>query len=168
MCSPLVRLEILPLANKQRYEKRLIGQLFTDGHDYIPKAKSPLMIHQKMDAKPEVKPEQINPKLEPRRPDLHILRSKTPDLPASLTPLGEHQTGHIPEEMPLSVSPALVVRDRDRASPTAMGGSESPLPRGKSPTGLPNLANLTNQKGGRKLKIDLNKGMEALWKRGTL
>eukprot|EP00063_Salmo_salar_P031937 XP_014006772.1 PREDICTED: partitioning defective 3 homolog B isoform X1 [Salmo salar] len=162
MCSPLVRLEILPLANKQRYEKRLIGQLFTDGHDYIPKAKSPLMIHQKMDAKPEVKPEQINPKLEPRRPDLHILRSKTPDLPASLTPLGEHQTGHIPEEMPLSVSPALVVRDRDRASPTAMGGSESPLPRGKSPTGLPNLANLTNQKGGRKLKIDLNKGTEGL------
>ncbi|CDQ73369.1 unnamed protein product [Oncorhynchus mykiss] len=111
MCSPLVRLEILPLDNKQRYEKRLIGQLFTDGHDSIPKAKSPLMIHQKMDAKPEGKPEQINPKLEPRR---------------------EHQTGH------------------------------SPLPRGKSPTGLPNLANLTNQKGGRKLKIDLKKGTEGL------
>uniref|UniRef100_A0A4W5JQJ1 PDZ domain-containing protein n=1 Tax=Hucho hucho TaxID=62062 RepID=A0A4W5JQJ1_9TELE len=153
MCSPLVHLEILPLANKQRYEKRLIGQLFTDGHDSFPKAKSPLMIHQKMDAKPEVKPEtvkpeQINPKLEPRRPDLHVLRSKTPDLPASLTPL--------------SVSPAPVVRDRDGASSTAVGGSESPLPRGKSPTGLPNLANLTNQKGGRKLKIDLKKGTEGL------
>ncbi|XP_064825492.1 par-3 family cell polarity regulator beta a isoform X2 [Oncorhynchus masou masou] len=162
MCSPLVRLEILPLANKQRYEKRLIGQLFTDGHDSIPKAKSPLMIHQKMDAKPEGKPEQINPKLEPRRPDLHVLRSKNPDLPATLTPLGEHQTGYVPEEMPLSVSPAPVVRDRDGASPTAVGGSESPLPRGKSPTGLPNLANLTNQKGGRKLKIDLKKGTEGL------
>ncbi|XP_020338288.1 par-3 family cell polarity regulator beta a isoform X1 [Oncorhynchus kisutch] len=162
MCSPLVRLEILPLANKQRYEKRLIGQLFTDGHDSIPKAKSPLMIHQQMDAKPEGKPEQINPKLEPRRPDLHVLRSKNPDLPASLTPLGEHQTGHVPEEMPLSVSPAPVVRDRDGASPAAVGGSESPLSRGKSPTGLPNLANLTNQKGGRKLKIDLKKGTEGL------
>uniref|UniRef100_A0AAZ3PUY3 PDZ domain-containing protein n=1 Tax=Oncorhynchus tshawytscha TaxID=74940 RepID=A0AAZ3PUY3_ONCTS len=162
MCSPLVRLEILPLANKQRYEKRLIGQLFTDGHDSIPKAKSPLMVHQQMDAKPEGKPEQINPKLEPRRPDLHVLRSKNPDLPASLTPLGEYQTGHVPEEMPLSVSPAPVVRDRDGASPAAVGGSESPLPRGKSPTGLPNLANLTNQKGGRKLKIDLKKGTEGL------
>eukprot|EP00063_Salmo_salar_P030811 XP_014005646.1 PREDICTED: partitioning defective 3 homolog B-like isoform X1 [Salmo salar] len=159
MCSPLVRLEILPLANKQQYEKRLIGQLVTDIHDSIPKAKSPLVIHQKMDAKPEVKPEtvkpeQINPKLEPRRPDLRVLSSKTPDLPASLTPLGEHQTGHVPEEMPLSVSPAPVVRDRDGASPMAVGGSESPLAQGKSPTGLPNLANLTNQKGGLKLKIE--------------
>uniref|UniRef100_A0A4W5N4E9 PDZ domain-containing protein n=1 Tax=Hucho hucho TaxID=62062 RepID=A0A4W5N4E9_9TELE len=163
MCSPLVRLEILPLANKQRYEKCLIGQLFTGSHDSVPKAKSPLMIHQKMDGKPEtLKPEQINPKLEPRRPDLRVLRSKTPDLPASLTPLREHQTGHVPDEMPLSVSPAPVVRDRDGASPTAVGGSESPLPRGKSPTGLPNLANLINQKGGRKLKIDLRKGDEGL------
>ncbi|CAB1328062.1 unnamed protein product, partial [Coregonus sp. 'balchen'] len=162
MSSPLVRLEVLPLANKQRYEKRLIGQLFTDGHDSVPKAKSPLMIHRRMDAKPEVKPEtvkpeQINPKLEPRRPDLHVLRSKTPDLPASLTLQGEHQTGHIPEERPLSVSPA--VRDRDGASPTAVGGNESPLPQEKSPTWLPNL---TNQMGGRKLKIDLKKGTEGL------
>ncbi|XP_041711601.2 partitioning defective 3 homolog B isoform X2 [Coregonus clupeaformis] len=162
MSSPLVRLEVLPLANKQRYEKRLIGQLFTDGHDSVPKAKSPLMIHRKMDAKPEVKPEtvkpeQINPKLEPRRPDLHVLRSKTPDLPASLTLQGEHQTGHIPEERPLSVSPA--VRDRDGASPTVVGGNESPLPQEKSPTWLPNL---TNQMGGRKLKIDLKKGTEGL------
>uniref|UniRef100_A0A8C7SXP2 PDZ domain-containing protein n=1 Tax=Oncorhynchus mykiss TaxID=8022 RepID=A0A8C7SXP2_ONCMY len=167
MCSPLVRLEILPLANKQRYEKRLIGQLFTDSHDSVSKAMSPLVIHQKMDAKPEVKPEtvkpeQISPKLEPRRPELCVLRSKTPDLPASLTLLWEHQTGHVPEEMPLSVSPAPVVRYRDGASPTAVGVSESPLSRGKSPTGLPNLANLTNQKGGRKLKIDLRKGTEGL------
>ncbi|KAG7467373.1 hypothetical protein MATL_G00152610 [Megalops atlanticus] len=52
MCSPSVRLEVLPVHNKDRYEKSLIGQLFNlEGPDGAPKVKVPPPVK----AKPEVK-----------------------------------------------------------------------------------------------------------------
>ncbi|XP_030641799.1 partitioning defective 3 homolog B [Chanos chanos] len=53
MRSPLVRLEVLPVSNKERYEKNLIGQLFTsESHDGTTKTKDPPPLK----VKPIVKP----------------------------------------------------------------------------------------------------------------
>lgn len=44
MRSPLVRLEVVPSSNKERFEKSLIGQLFNSGPESsprIPKTKDP-------------------------------------------------------------------------------------------------------------------------------
>ncbi|XP_060786167.1 partitioning defective 3 homolog B isoform X3 [Neoarius graeffei] len=42
MRSPAVRLEVLPMANKERFEKNLIGHLFSaDSHDGTPRPKEP-------------------------------------------------------------------------------------------------------------------------------
>lgn len=42
MRSPAVRLEVLPIVNKERFEKSLIGHLFSiDSHDGTPQVKEP-------------------------------------------------------------------------------------------------------------------------------
>uniref|UniRef100_A0A3B3Z6W0 PDZ domain-containing protein n=1 Tax=Periophthalmus magnuspinnatus TaxID=409849 RepID=A0A3B3Z6W0_9GOBI len=97
MSAPVIRCEVLPAANKPRYEKSLIGNIFnSDSKDSSTKA-----------------------------------------------------------------SP-VVVRSR---SPVPPGGSAipSPTPRVQSTNPVTStLANLTNKKGGKKIKIDLKKGPEGL------
>ncbi|KAM4602177.1 par-3 family cell polarity regulator beta a [Polymixia lowei] len=138
MSSSLVRLEVLPMSNKPRYEKGLIGQLFNvEGHNPSPKANSPMV---------------ARPKPEARRPDV---RAKTPD-PGPVNPPEELQSGHGYKERAPSVSPTPPAR-AESSSPAPGAQSQSPV-AGKSP----GLASLTTKKGGKKIKIDLKKGSEGL------
>lgn len=147
MSSPSVRLEVLPVGNKPRYEKSLIGQLFTaDGRDASTKAKSPVLVRAKTEFQPDSKP---NAKQETRLPDT---RAKTPELTAVNAPPAEHQSGHASLER---ASPAPLARAAS-ISPTPGTGSQSPLPS-KSLV-VPGLPNLTSRRGGKKIKIDLKKG----------
>ncbi|XP_068561524.1 LOW QUALITY PROTEIN: partitioning defective 3 homolog B-like [Cebidichthys violaceus] len=148
--SSSVRLEVLPPANKPRYEKSLIGQLFTaDGKESAPKARSPMAPRAKTEPEPR---QDAGGRLEVRRPDG---RAKTPETPAANAPLPELQPGH-------------GSLDRVSATPPARGASSSPTPRtqsqsplaGRSP--VPGLTNLAGRKGGKTMKIDLKKGGEGL------
>ncbi|XP_070786527.1 par-3 family cell polarity regulator beta a [Enoplosus armatus] len=155
MSSSSVRLEVLPAASKPRYEKSLIGQLFTvDGKDPSAKTKSPMVVRAKTDSLPGPKQDiKQSTKLEVRRPDA---RAKTPEPTAIIPRPVELQPGHGSLER---VSPSLPARAAS-SSPTPRTRSQSPL-ASKSPV-MPGLANLTNRKGGKKLKIDLKKGAEGL------
>lgn len=150
MSTPSVRLEVLPVANKPRYEKSLIGQLFTaDGKETPMTAKSPMVVRAKMDSQPEPKED-----TKPKRPDT---RAKTPEPTAVHTPPpAELQPGHGSSER---VSPAPAARAAS-SSPTPRTRSQSPL--ATKSTGLPGLASLTSRKGGKRIKIDLKKGTEGL------
>lgn len=149
MGSPSVRVDVLPAANKSRYEKSFIGQLFTgDSKESSAKA-SPVVARAKADPEPEPRMNTM------RRPDLH---SQTRE----------------PNTQPLELQPAHGYLERASPTSTAKGGSSSPTPwahsespqASRSPV-APNLANLTNRKGGKKFKIDLKKGEYALSKRFT-
>ncbi|XP_026217952.1 par-3 family cell polarity regulator beta a [Anabas testudineus] len=152
MSSPLVHVEVLPVANKPRYEKSLIGQLFTgDMKDSTAKANSPLQVRAKTDSQPEPKQDvKLNAKREARQPGDTYAR--TQEAAAVNPPPVEPQSGHSSLER---ISP----------TPPARAASSSPTPRSplpsKSPV-LPNLANLTNRKGGKRINIDLKKGAEGL------
>uniref|UniRef100_H3DAL5 PDZ domain-containing protein n=1 Tax=Tetraodon nigroviridis TaxID=99883 RepID=H3DAL5_TETNG len=62
MATPSVQLEILSVANRTRYEKGLIGQLFTgDGKDLSAKTKSPMLVR----AKERVSPTALAPQTRP-------------------------------------------------------------------------------------------------------
>lgn len=140
MSCPSVSVEVLPVANKVRYEKSLIGQLFTgDSKDPLVKAKSPKGLRAKNDPQPEPKSEsRPNARLDARRPDAD---AKTPEPAAVNTPPAENQSRH---------------GSLERGSrPLARTASSSPTPR--SPA-LPGLASLTSRKGGKRIKIDLKKG----------
>ncbi|XP_030266169.1 par-3 family cell polarity regulator beta a isoform X1 [Sparus aurata] len=152
MANSSVRLEVLPMANKPRYEKSLIGQLFTgDGKESPVKGKSPMVVRAKNDLQPEPKQDT---KLNTKRADT---RAKTPEtFVANTPPPAELQPGHGSLER---VSPAPAA-GAARSSPTPRTGSQSPL-ASKSPV-LPGLANLTGKKGGKRIKIDLKKGTEGL------
>lgn len=148
MSSSLVRVEILPVANKPRYEKSLIGQLFTgDMKDSSAKAKSPVLVRSNADSQTEPKQDaKLNAKLEARQPG--YTQARTYEVAAGNPPPVELQSG------PSSL-------ERISPTPPARPASSSPTPRSplpsKSPV-LPSLANLTNRKGGKRLKIDLKKG----------
>uniref|UniRef100_A0A8C9XXJ5 PDZ domain-containing protein n=1 Tax=Sander lucioperca TaxID=283035 RepID=A0A8C9XXJ5_SANLU len=132
MTTSSVRLEVLPQANKPRYEKSLIGQLFTSDEPQ--------------------KDTKLNTKLEVRRPDT---RAKTPE-PAAVNPSpAELQRVHGSLE---TVSPTPPARAAS-SSPTPRPRSQSPL-ASKSPA--PGMASLSSKKGGKKIKIDLKKGAEGL------
>lgn len=147
MSSPFVRLEVLPVGNKPRYEKSLIGQLFTaDGRDASAKAKSPVPVRAKTEFQPDSKP---NAKQETRLPDT---RTKTPEPTAVIAPPAERQSVHESLER---ASPALLARAASD-SPTPGTGSQSPLP--SKSTVVPGLPNLTSRRGGKRIKIDLKKG----------
>lgn len=148
MSSSLVRVEILPVLNKPRYEKSLIGQLFTgDTKDSSAKAKSPLLVRGKADSQPEPKQDaKLNAKLEVRQPG--YTQASTHEAAAVNPPSVELQSGHSSLER---ISP----------TPPARPASSSPKPRSPLPSNspvLPSLANLTNRKAGKKMKIDLKKG----------
>ncbi|XP_061698354.1 partitioning defective 3 homolog B-like isoform X1 [Syngnathoides biaculeatus] len=117
MHSSIVSLEVLPSSNRERFEKSLIGQLFSNGagHDSsprIPKTKEPPPL---VKAKPVFRP-----------PEFAVVR---------------------------------VAEDAGSLEAArSKGGSEISLSE-KSPA-LSSL--MTNKKGGRKLRIDLTKGLEGL------
>ncbi|XP_067298301.1 par-3 family cell polarity regulator beta a isoform X2 [Pseudorasbora parva] len=142
MSSSSIHLEVLPVANKLRYEKSLIGQLFnsTEPTTVVPKVKSPFLVHKLLPSNaatpsPEPPPSQTPP---PKEEELH---------PARYTPIESNHHRDTPSP-PISASPTL----KDR--------SESPAPK-KTPA-LVSLVNTINKKSGKKMKIDLKKGMEGL------
>ncbi|TDG96206.1 hypothetical protein EPR50_G00237580 [Perca flavescens] len=154
MTTASVRLDVLPQANKQRYEKSLIGQLFTsDSKDSSAKAKSPMVTLAKINSQPDPpKDTKLNTKLEVRQPDT---RAKTPE-PAAVNPSpAELQRGRgSPERVPPTPSARAA-----SSSPTPRPRSQSPL---ASKSSAPGMASLSGKKGGKKIKIDLKKGAEGL------
>ncbi|KAI9525791.1 hypothetical protein NQZ68_002339 [Dissostichus eleginoides] len=145
--SSPVRLEVLPLANKPRYEKSLIGQLFTgDAKDAPAKLKSPILLRAKTDSQPAPKRDaKPNTNLGVRRADP---RTRTPE-PHVANP-------------PAELRPGPGSLERGSPSPSSRAESSSPpRTRSQSPQSsrspLPGLGNLTGRKGGKKLKIDLKK-----------
>lgn len=160
MSTPSVHLEVLSVANKTRYEKSLIGQLFTgDGRDLPAKTKSPTVLRAKANAQPEPKGDKLTTKLEVRQPDM---RSKTPEPDLSIPP-PTLQSGQDTQDRvsptapgpPSGPAPGPPTRTSS-ASPTLKARSQSP-PATKSPI-IPVLPNLTSKRGGRRIKIDLKKG----------
>lgn len=142
MSSSTVRLEVLPVANKLRYEKSLISQVFnsTEPTTVVPKVKSPFLVH-------KLRPSNaVTPSPEPPV-------SQTPPLkeeelrPARHSPVESNHHRDTPSP-PVSASPIL----KDR--------SESPAP--KMTPALTALVNMTCKKPGKKMKIDLKKGTEGL------
>lgn len=141
MSSSPIRLEVLPVANKLRYEKSLIGQLFnsTEPTTVVPKVKSPFLVH-KLNSSNAATPS----------PEPAV--SQTPPLkeeelhPARHTPVESNHHRDTPSP-PVSASPTL----KDR--------SESPAPKTSA---LASLVNMINKKPGKKMKIDLKKGTEGL------
>uniref|UniRef100_A0A3P9MDY4 PDZ domain-containing protein n=1 Tax=Oryzias latipes TaxID=8090 RepID=A0A3P9MDY4_ORYLA len=136
MMSPSVCLEVLPAANKPRYEKNLIGQLFSDGKESPSKTWSPGTSRAQLDPKQD-------PKLK--------VDAKLPD--------GPRRT----YEPSLQNKPQ--VHSADRGSPTPPSPSptrsQSP-PDPRSPTAPADLTNMTPRKGGKKIRVDLKKGTEGL------
>lgn len=133
MATPSVRLELLPVANKPRYEKSVIGQLFTaDGHDppATMRAKSPAMALTKPT---DAQEHRSSARQETRLPET---RAKTPEPDTQLLPSG-----------PEALEPGP-------PSPTM---PRSPLP-GRSPAAVAAIPTVTSRKGGKKVKIDLRKG----------
>lgn len=152
MAAPSVHLEVLTVANRTRYEKSLIGQLFTgDGKDLSVKTKSPMLVRAKANPQPEPKGDRLNTKLEARQPDV---RSKTPEPDATIPP-PTLQSGQDSQERVSRTAPALPTRTTS-TSPTPKGRSQSPLVV-QSPI-IPGLPNVTSKKGGKRIKIDLMKG----------
>ncbi|XP_060923246.1 par-3 family cell polarity regulator beta a [Limanda limanda] len=141
MGTTSVRLEVVPVPNKLRYEKSLIGQLFTgDAKDLSAKTKSPMLLRAKTDPPPEPKPHsKPNSNVEVRRPDP---RAKTPEPPAAYAQAEERLSSN-------GSSP----------TPSVRTASSSPASRSPVPPGLPNLS---GKKGGKRIKIDLKKGTEGL------
>lgn len=173
--SSPVRLEVLPVSNKLRYERTLIGQLvgLNEGSvvESLPKSRSPLLLHPKLGAVRE------NPETPPRSPEVPAAASAAPaSAPAPapaptpvVAPVTVAQAAPVRapspqrEEPPVRRTPDLPRSTESTppraasASPTSSRGrSESPLSK-KGPQ-LSTLINLANKKGGKKMKIDLRKG----------
>ncbi|XP_035006506.2 par-3 family cell polarity regulator beta a isoform X1 [Hippoglossus stenolepis] len=146
MGTSSIRLEVVPVPSKLRYEKSLIGQLFTgDTKDLSAKVKSPMLVRAKTDPHPEPKPHsKPNSNVEVRRPDP---RAKTPEPPAAYAPA--------------AYAPADELHSSNGSSPTPSARTASSSPASRSPV-PPGLANLSSKKGGKRLKIDLKKGTEGL------
>ncbi|XP_056309834.1 LOW QUALITY PROTEIN: par-3 family cell polarity regulator beta a [Danio aesculapii] len=131
-----VHLEVLPVANKLRYEKSLIGQLFnsTEPNPAVPKIKSPFLVR----------------KLTPSNtatPSPEPVASQTPPIKeeelqrARHTPIESNHQSSTPSP-PVSTSPTL----RDH--------SESPA--------LASVVHMVTKKAGKRMRIDLKKGTEGL------
>lgn len=135
MATPSVRLELVPVANKPRYEKSVIGQLFTaDGRDpptpTAGRAKSPAVTRARPALPTDAQEARPGARQETRLPEA---RAKTPEPGAQLQEAPEAG----------SWSPPTTPR--------------SPLPA-RSPAAVAAIPNMTSRRGGKKLKIDLKKG----------
>ncbi|XP_024150100.1 par-3 family cell polarity regulator beta a [Oryzias melastigma] len=135
MVSPSVCLEVLPAANKPRYEKTLIGQLFSDGKESPSKTRSPMTSRAEPDAKQDPKP----------KVDAKLSEGRNKSLESNLQSKPQVQPAERASPTPPSPSPTR---------------SQSP-PDPKSPT-APGLTTLTTRKGGKKIRVDLKKGTEGL------
>lgn len=131
-----VHLEVLPVANKLRYEKSLIGQLFnsTETNPAVPKIKSPFLVR----------------KLTPSN-----TATPSPEPAASQTPpIKEEElqrARHTPVELNhQSSTPSPPVS----TSPTLRDHSESPA--------LASVVHMVTKKAGKRMRIDLKKGTEGL------
>ncbi|MBN3319757.1 PAR3L protein, partial [Atractosteus spatula] len=136
-----VRLEVVPSHNRERYEKKLIGQLFSsDPAEGVPKGNLPAALKGKMASKAS----------EPaaRHGELSV-KPAEPAAKPSEAHFHQHQdTGPAPTPPGTSLTPV------------AKSKSDSPLLK-KSPAISPLVA-FGNKKMGKKLKIDLKKGPEGL------
>lgn len=146
MGAPSVRVEVLPVANKPRYEKSLIGHLFTgDIKDSSSKANSPLLVRSKAESQPEPRQEtKVSTRLEGSHPG--DPRVRTPEPAVANLPPAELQSGSLERRSPTTSLHA------ESSSPTP----SSPLPW-RTPA-QPGPGTLTKKKGGKRLKIDLKKG----------
>ncbi|CAG5932750.1 unnamed protein product [Menidia menidia] len=155
MTSSTVCLEVLPEANKPRYEKSLIGQLFTgDGKDSPSKTRSPMLARALTELQPEPKLDsKKNPKAETRRADVRV---KTPEPSLQSTTQVHSQSGPGSLER---VSPTPPAR-APSSSPTPRTQNQSPL--ASKNAALPSLLNLASRKEGKMIKIDLRKGTQGL------
>ncbi|CAN9498417.1 unnamed protein product [Ophioblennius macclurei] len=151
MGSSSVHLDVLPAANKSRYEKMLIGQLFTsDIKDPAARTKSPVVTRAKFDSPSEPK---LSSRPEAVRPDS---RSRTPEPALQEAPQADFRSGPSSIER---VSPTDLAAGA-RSSPILTNNSQNQLDS-KNPV-MAALANLSNKKGGKKIRIDLKKGAEGL------
>ncbi|XP_041935695.1 partitioning defective 3 homolog B-like [Alosa sapidissima] len=179
--SSPVRLEVLPMSNKLRYEKTLISQLFTNdgsGDGNLSKPRSPLLLRPKLEAlreSPASTPPSRSPDLPAAAPAIAPAVAPGPAPAPALavapapvraaTPQREEPSARNTPELPRSAQStpprASSASSASSASPTlAKGRSESPMSK-KGPA-LATLANLANKKGGKKMKIDLKKGTDGL------
>ncbi|KAK7893249.1 hypothetical protein WMY93_022401 [Mugilogobius chulae] len=156
MSAPLIRCEVLPAANKPRYEKSLIGTIFNPDSKSSSAKASPIPVRSKQG--PNQPPDSTtNPNPTPR-PKIDLRGAETkPEEPAL-------------ESYPqTSAAAAAEVQalEKERQSPVPPAGGAVPSPtlkaQSKNPA-APALASLTknNMKGGKKHKIDLKKGPEGL------
>ncbi|XP_036831233.1 partitioning defective 3 homolog B isoform X3 [Oncorhynchus mykiss] len=132
MRSPMVRLEVVPVSNRERYEKSLIGQLFNQSGS--PKATPKTSSKEPPSIKPAFKPS-----------DSSTARMAEDSSSLEGRPMG---SPHLAHPVPVSLSP--VPKEK----------SDSPLLK-RSPT-FSTLVGFTSKKGGKRLKIDLKKGPEGL------
>ncbi|KAG5283041.1 hypothetical protein AALO_G00037610 [Alosa alosa] len=134
MRSSTVRLEVVPNGNRERYERSLIGPLYTSTPEPAAPART-------KDPPPPVK---VKPTLRPLPGD-----ARDPNGGGGGSGLEVRGTSGSPHP-PSRLSP----------SPSPKGRSESPLLR--KGLGLSPLAGLTSKKGGKRIRIDLKKGPEGL------
>ncbi|XP_055733927.1 partitioning defective 3 homolog B-like isoform X2 [Salvelinus fontinalis] len=132
MRSPMVRLEVVPVPNRERYEKSLIGQLLNQSGS--PKATTKTASKEPLSIKPAFKPS-----------DSPTARMAEDSSSLEGRPMG---SPHLAHPVPVSLSP--VPKEK----------SDSPLLK-RSPT-FSTLVGFTSKKGGKRLKIDLKKGPEGL------
>ncbi|XP_071210442.1 partitioning defective 3 homolog B-like isoform X2 [Salvelinus alpinus] len=132
MRSPTVRLEVVPVSNRERYEKSLIGQLLNQSGS--PKATPKTASKEPPSIKPAFKPS-----------DSPTARMAEDSSSLEGRPMG---SPHLAHPVPVSLSP--VPKEK----------SDSPLLK-RSPT-FSTLVGFTSKKGGKRLKIDLKKGPEGL------
>lgn len=127
-----VHLEVLPVVNKLRYEKSLIGQLFNnpEPNPAFPRIKSPLLVRKLTSSNT------ATPSPEPAASQ--TLQIKEEELQrARHTPIESNHQSNTPSP-PASTSPTL----RDH--------SESPA--------LASVVHMVTKKAGKRMRIDLKKG----------
>ncbi|KAJ8350307.1 hypothetical protein SKAU_G00254370 [Synaphobranchus kaupii] len=132
MRSPTVRLEVVPVLNRDRYEKSLIGQLYS--------LERPEGEPLPLKAEPFSRPEETQSSLEAPCPTPLSVSDPCPaPLPAPLP---------APCPVPLSLPPK--------------GNSRSPLLKNSPAVPLPPVGGVASKKGDKKLKVELRKGPEGL------
>ncbi|KAK7893250.1 hypothetical protein WMY93_022402 [Mugilogobius chulae] len=158
MSAPLIRCEVLPAANKPRYEKSLIGTIFNPDSKSSSAKASPIPVRSKQGSNQPPEPN-LNQNPTPR-PKIDLRGAETkPEEPAL-------------DSYPQTSAAAAEVQalERERQSPVPPAGGAVPSPtlkaQSKNPS-APALASLTknNIKGGKKHKIDLKKGLTGRWEK---
>ncbi|XP_061841077.1 par-3 family cell polarity regulator beta a isoform X1 [Nerophis lumbriciformis] len=156
LSSPSMHLEVLAVANKPRYEKGLIGQLF-NGEGKELKAKSPVETRANIDLQPVAK-QDSKPNPASRWQNA---AAKTRELPV-MNPVATNpqpaaaQSRNAPLER---VSPTPPVRMASASSPTRTRRQSPPTSKSSN---VPDPADPTIKRGSKRIKVDLKKGAEGL------